>query len=253
MSLRDTLCDVLEPVGRPLLREHSVKVIGDEIRDGRFLVSFPRAALGPGPSRVLRGMLARLGAPDAGIAALDPLQSRASVLHFGYEPEARAEVLKCYLEFPADDRPAPGQAFLALKWTPRAHVLSDYRDPGPLGPAERRARIRALLPEGPVSDALQTLAGLPADLTLLEVTEPGSARRSLDLNLTPLSARVADHAALLRPLLGPGAGALLERLGAARLDHVAAGTARDGQAFATLYHGVHRVHGSLKEAAWTGA
>ena len=63
MSPAERIAAVLAPVERPLLREYSVKAIGDALREGRFLVSFPRGALGPGPSRVLRGMLDELGAP----------------------------------------------------------------------------------------------------------------------------------------------------------------------------------------------
>ncbi|WP_040545603.1 hypothetical protein [Salipiger bermudensis] len=248
MSPAERIAAVLAPVERPLLREYSVKAIGDALREGRFLVSFPRGALGPGPSRVLRGMLDELGAPAEGVARLEPLQSRAASLHFGLEPEGAHWVLKCYLEFADRDRPEPGLAFLALKWRDDgAFALSDYRDAGPLPAPELAKRITAGLPEGAVRDALLSLAALPTPqpLTLLDVTEPGNPRRSLDLNLTPLGATLGDHAESLTRLLGPASAPLLAREAARPLGHVAAGTARDGRPFATLYYGAHRVRGAL--------
>lgn len=248
MTPEARLSEVLARVERPLLREYSVKAIGDELRDGRFLVSFPRGALGPGPSRGLRAMLADLGAPAEGVARLDPLQSRAASLHFGYEPEADGPVLKCYLEFADGDRPEPGLAFLALKWRgDGAYALSEYRDAGPLDAPALAATITSALPGGPVREALMTLAAIPAPqpLTLLEVTEPGNPRRSLDLNLTPLRASLAEHAETLARLLGRASVPLLEREAQRPLGHVAAGTARDGRPFATLYYGAHRVRGVL--------
>ena len=94
---------------------------------------------------------------------------------------------------------------------------------------------------------LAPLAALPTPqpLTLLDVTEPGNPRRSLDLNLTPLGATLGDHAESLPRLLGPASAPLLAREAARPLGHVAAGTARDGRPFATLYYGAHRVRGAL--------
>lgn len=241
----------LAPLERPFLREWSVKSIGGELRAGRYLVSLPRRALGPGPSRVLRGICASLGAPASGIAVLDRHQAAAVSVHFGYEPEPAGAVLKCYLEFPAEARPAPDLSFLALKWRgDGAHAVSRYLARDRLDAAAQRGLVDALVPPGPVRAAMGALMALSAGQTgprLLEIDEPGSPRRSVDLNLTSCGETVGEQADLIAVLLGNNAQArdYSEARAGERLGHVAAGTARDGRPFATLYHGAHRVLGEL--------
>jgi tryptophan halogenase len=84
-------------------------------------------------------------------------------------------------------------------------------------------------------------------LRFLEVEEPGSPRCSVDLNLAEWRQKVGDQRALLSRLLGSTAEAeaYLDEQAEHGLGHVAAGIGRDGQPFATLYHGAHRVFGEL--------
>jgi hypothetical protein len=244
-----TLRDALADIERPLLFERSAKTIGGALRTGRFLASFPRAALCPGPSRALRAILGRLGAPEQGAALLDRHQARAVSIHFGHEPEETGVLTKCYLEFPPDARPEPDLVFLALKWDGAGQeALSLYRSRDALSAPERRGLIRHLLPPGPALDLFEELGARPGSgLRLLEVEEPGSPRRSLDLGLADLGLRVGDHGAALAGVLGgtPAAQAWAAAQGGDRLGHLAAGVARDGRPFATVYHGVRRIAGPL--------
>lgn len=241
----------LTEIERPLLREPSVKSIGGQLITGRYLLSFPRGALGPGPSRSLRQILTTLNAPKPGIAQLDRVQSLAPSVHFGFEPDPNGTVFKCYLEFAATARPQPDLIFVALKWRASgAWTVSLYHDRDALPLADQSALIRDILPPGMVRDRildlLQTPLGTDA-LRLLEVTEPDSPRRSIDLNLSETGVTLATRRADLLGLLGAsyGAATYLDQHANDRLGHVAAGTARDGAAFATLYHGAHRVTGKL--------
>jgi hypothetical protein len=241
----------LAGIERPLLRERSVKSGAAGLRPGRYLVSFPRGALGPGPRRTLQSICARLGAPEAGFAALDLHQSRACAIHFGYDPEPAATVLKCYLEFALEDQPEPGMVFLALKWrSDGAQALARYWRRDGIGDPAQRAIVNDILPPGPVRKTMLALMRASPEaeaLRFLEVEEQGSPRRSVDLNLAGWHQKVGERKALLSTLLGATAQAraYLEDQAEDGLGHVAAGIAQDGQPFATLYHGAHRVFGDL--------
>ncbi|NEX46564.1 hypothetical protein [Pseudotabrizicola algicola] len=241
----------LDGCERPWIAELSAKAIGGRLRRGRFLLSMPRLALGPGPSRVLRGICARLGAPPEGIAMIDAHQSAAHSVHFGFEPEGSGQtVMKCYLEFDVASQPAPDMVFLALKWRredPAHWSMSHYLTRDALPPAARRALVAEALPDAAAQDAFLALmadsAPLSDTLTLLEVLEPGSPRRSFDLNLSDRALTLGAAAPALLALMGGAAGAegYLRIHAEDRLGHIAAGVARDGQPFATVYHGAHQL------------
>ena len=224
----------LARVDRPLMMERSVKLIGDEVRDGRRLVSFPRGALGPGPSGHLRRIAAELGAPEAGFAPLDAAQSRAVAVHLGVEPESAGVVRKLYLEFQPGRGPEPDVVFWALKWRGTDWTHSLYR----AAPADLTLLPEALRPLG------QAMLAQPGARALI-VEEPGTPRRSLDINVAEANHRLDQYRAPLMAALGDGIAAYLDRHGAEPLGHLAAGTARDGQSFVTLYHGAHLVEGAL--------
>ncbi|MGR3572672.1 hypothetical protein [Brevirhabdus sp.] len=246
-GLYAALCNI----DRPILREYSAKVVDGDLRAGRMLLGFPRHALGPGPSQVLSSLCRQLRAPEAGFDLLAPHQSASCAVHFGFEPEDGGAVLKCYLEFAPHAQPAPDLVFLALKWTPDGrYVQSNYWQRDHLPGAQQDALLDAVLPEGARRDSLRALLARctrPDLLHLLEVEEPGSPRRSLDVNLSDLEATVGEHAATLIEFLGTSEAVqrYVARHAGDRLGHLAAGTTRDGRPFATLYHGVHHVDGAL--------
>ncbi|NNU80368.1 hypothetical protein HMH01_07925 [Halovulum dunhuangense] len=244
------LLDALSGVERPWLVERSVRVAGTTLRPGRFLVSFPRGALGPGPSRVLRGICMDLGLEEQAFAPLDALQSAAVSVHFGFEPEPGGARVKCYLEFPADARPERDAVFLALKWKPGQqghHVLTRYLARDGLRPDAQAALIRDIVEAGALRDLMLgalDLAGTAPGLRLLEVVEDANPRRSVDLNLADARMTLEAAGDLLLPVMGPARGgrAYLDAHAGDRLGHVAAGTGRDGRPFFTLYHGARRLH-----------
>jgi hypothetical protein len=244
------LMDALSGIERPLLFEASVKAIAGTLRTGRFLVSFPRGALGPGPSRRLLRICEQLGAGAGAIAVLDPLQSKAVSIHFGYEPEPDGPLFKCYLEFSPEAQPSPDLVFVAVKWRPfdtkQQHVVTHYWTRDGLDAEAQLQLIDSVLPPGRVRDSMRTLLSLPAagpGLRLLEVDEPGAPRRSLDLNVAEAGRSVQDLSSTLVTALGgaPEAVAYLNAHGGERVGHLAAGVARDGHPFATLYHGARRL------------
>lgn len=244
------LREALAEIERPLLREWSVKATPDGLQPGRWLVSLPRGALGPGPARTLRAILRALDAPPRGVELLDEVQAASGSVHFGVEPGPSGTLLKCYLEFDEARRPQADLVFLALKWRGDGRwALSSYLDRNGLSPSERRDLLRSAISDDAAFAAMRRLLEIAegAGTNLLEVTEPASPRRSVDVNLSALRTSLADHEQTLAAFLGPGEEVLsyLRAHGDHALGHVAAGTGRDGQAFATLYHGAHRVHGPL--------
>ncbi len=246
--------NALSQIERPVLMERSVKAIGGALRTGRFLVSFPRHALDPGPSLHLRQICRSLGAPKSGFAHLDPLQSRAISIHLGFEPEDKDLVFKCYLEFTPATTPQPDLVFLALKWRATgqeaASVLTRYWTRDQMNSEQQSLLLDKIVADGPVRALTKTLmATNPGGdgLRLLEIEEPNSPRRSLDLNISNSGLTLHDLGEDLVHALGgtQEAADYVEVHANDKIGHFAAGTARDAQPFATLYHGAHRVHGGM--------
>lgn len=249
---RARLMQALKQIARPVLLETSVKASAQGLAEGRCLISFPRQALGPGPKQRLRSICASLGAPEPGFAALDALQGQAVSVHFGLEPNPEADVFKCYLEFPRDALPQRDLVFLALKWRVESgqYNLSRYWSRDHLAAAQQQNLLQDITPAGAAQTAVAALMqSYPARQgpRLLEVDEAESPRRSLDLNLAEQGVSVQDCTAILLPFLGgtAEAKAYLTRHAKDRLGHVALGCDKAGQAFATLYHGAHRVSEGL--------
>ena len=239
---------VLRDVDRPLLMERSVKAIGQELRTGRFLVSFPRVALAPGPSGHLRRICTELGIPAAAMQVINAVQTRAVSVHLGYEPEPGGDMHKCYLEFLPADTAKPGLVFLAVKWRAARWVETRYWHRGGLSEAARTALVAKVVPPGPILDTLSHFSARPECRDrLLEIEEPASKRRSIDLNVAEAQVLIGDCAARLGGFLGGTEAArdYLERHRSEELGHLASGTARDGTGFATLYHGTRRIAGGL--------
>jgi hypothetical protein len=229
----------------PFVHEPSAKVSGGQVAVGRYLISLPLRALGPRASAQVAAMLVTLGAPSQGAAPLVDVCGQADHLHLGHEPAAEGALRKLYLEFAPGAGPAPGLVFLSLKWSADgqfAQSLYHHRDGSS---AEGQALIHAVLPQGLARAAFLDLMHQATDPTLLEVTEPGLPRRSLDLNVAESDWTVGDTHATLAEILGGGEDVVryLAAHATDPLGHVALGTARDGRVFATLYHGARLVQG----------
>ena len=246
--------EAMRALGGPVLVERSAKLIGRNLREGRFLASVPKSALYPGPARQLERICSGLRAPQSGYRVLKPNLSAATNVHFGYESEDGADLYKCYLEFPPDNEPEKDLVFLALKWASRnegasAHyAITRYWSRAALSPAQKTRMIESFLPSGAVKEAACRLLDIASHAsadgvgTLLEVEEPGNPRRSFDINLADAKKTLNELADLLGPVFDDAAAgamldALLSREGSAQMGHFAAGTARSGVPFVTLYFG----------------
>ena len=203
----------------PGLREESVKIDAGGVTRGRFLLSFGRDALRPGPKARLAALAADLGLDPA---PLLPHVGSVCAVHVGAEADGRA---KLYLEFTAGAAPEAGLVYLAVKHDARLNRYLQERDP--------EALLGRAVPEGPMRQTAR--ACLPLAGGLLRVEEEGSPRLSLDLNLADAGLTVGDLPGL-EPLLA-GRGDALSDLRGEKLGHFAAGTGRDGQPFATIYYG----------------
>jgi hypothetical protein len=218
-ALRRGLRSVLrhDPLSAP-----SCKISAAGVADQRVLLTFPRAALlapdDPAPLVALVG-----GHLPAAMA--DQWQS-AEVIHLGLDgDEAGGAIRKLYLEFAPDAAPEPNLAYLALKCGGGRQAMHRY---------ERVSDAAALLAALDLPPALAEPAAWLARLSgdLLRVTEPGSARLSLDIGLADLDATqdVLPMVARMVAAVNPQAPAPL-----ALPSHVAMGRDRLGSVFVTLY------------------
>ncbi|MEP2531202.1 hypothetical protein [Shimia sp.] len=188
-----------------------------------------------------------LNAPEDGFCDIDALQAKADVIHFGYEPEAGAEMLKCYLEFTTPLRQHPQMRFFALKWRQDgAWAHSKYKLCEGFDMETRKAILETHIEAGPQCDVMVGFSEqVGQDAPFLEVTEPGNPRVSVDLNLTSMSKRIGELTNALQLLLGKQAIPYLEEYRDDKVGHVSAGIARDQRAFSTVYHGAEFMHGDL--------
>jgi hypothetical protein len=205
----------------PPLTARSCKLRATGISDRRFLLTFPRAALlapdAPAPLAALVG------------GHLPPQMTRhwtrADVLHLGIDAEDDGIVRKLYLEFPPDDQPEPGLTYLALKCAGGRQAVHRYDRV-----AEGAALLAALdLPDAVAAPA-RALAALSDDL--LQVSEPGSPRLSLDIGLADLPPDAATIRTVARLVAAINPTAPLPFTAPS---HVAIGRDRTGAPFVTLY------------------
>ncbi len=230
-ALRDTGFDeiVCANLTLPGLREDSVKITQGGVAEGRYLLSFSRRALLPGPKGRLERIATGLGVTD--IARLLTYVSAANAVHFGFEPDGPSH--KIYLEFPPPRRPEPDLVFLALKAGRHGAPVNRYLDRMHLDASQKQDLLSAIIPD-PTVHATAT-ACLEAAGALLEVVEDGSPRRSLDFNLADSGWRLGDLPGLDDLLARFGVPGALAQDRDAPLGHFAAGHGRDGQPFITLY------------------
>lgn len=250
-----------EALPGPYGYEASIKFIGAELYQDRFLITFPKIAMQHGAD--LHGLLQDLSFPVSASAALEDLLGEGDMLHLGFEQEAEAFLCKLYVENalkirqlwaapPANLPEQEVRVHRALKWRSDSQqcIATDY-DWLPCADADQLVSAMTSLCEGVSVGALQQLLAIatkeaPAeDLQLLRVSEADSPRKSFDLNLYDAQLQVCEVETLLPQLfeLGLSDQRSLSALNAVSdrlLGHIAVGVSRDGQQFLTVYYGAEQ-------------
>lgn len=224
IAISDTDATVRARLTLPPLREESLKVSKDGTVRGRYLLTFSRRALLPSPAARFQALADDLGL-DA--SALTPHLSAANAVHVGMEPDNRT---KLYLEFPPLGAPAPHLAFLAVKHDSQVNRYNriDY-----LTEDQQSQLLRSIVPDSPARAT--AIACLPRAGGILQVTEDGSNRNSIDIHLADSDMTVGDLPELTALLRGHSDD--LSDIRHLTLGHFACGIGRDGMAFATIYYG----------------
>lgn len=241
---------LVERLGVDHAHERSFKLSGGRVLDRRFLVGVHKRQLGVRLGPWLEAIAEELAPPAPLLERLLVDLGAADVIHLGFEGDATGCVYKLYLEFLAHVATPDRPLFRALKWSPDrpgAGALASYTAHRRLALDQLLERIGAAAPVA--ADAIETLlrpavrrVGTDA-LLLLDVAEDDGPRRSFDLNLYAARLTLEEVAGAVEALAAAHgvSPALLARttdpLGAALLGHVSAGANRDGEAFATVYHG----------------
>jgi hypothetical protein len=223
-AISDTDAAVRARLSLPPLREESLKISRDGIVRGRYLLTFSRRALLPGPAARFQALADDLGL-DA--SALTPHLSAANAVHVGMEPGNRT---KLYLEFPPPNAPAPHLAFLAVKHDSQ---LNHYNRIDHLTLDQQTQLLHSIVPGSPARAT--ALACLGRAGSVLQVTEDGSNRNSIDIHLADTDMTVGDLPELSALLTGHNDD--LSDIRHMTLGHFACGIGRDGTAFATIYYG----------------
>lgn len=208
----------------PPLREESLKISKDGIVRGRYLLTFSRRALLPGPSARFQALADDLGL-DARV--LTPHLSAANAVHVGMEPGNRT---KLYLEFPVPNAPAAHLAFLAVK---HDNKVNRYNWIDHLTLEQQTQLLQGIVPDSPARATAITCLSHAGGV--LQVIEDGSSRNSIDIHLADADMTVGDLPGLAALLAGYGDD--LSDIRHMKLGHFACGVGRDGAAFATVYFG----------------
>lgn len=215
--------------------ERSIKISSGVPSKERGMVTFDKRDLYPAPRTTLAEICADLGCPDS--SALDPYLKQAHAIYFA----ADGDIGKCYLEFTPQTTPLPDLVFMAIKWRGEDVKVNHYTSIAHKPHSAKEELIDALVPAGPVRDAMRACLPVARDGTpggeavVLHVTEEGTRRASVDINMSDVKLTMAQAAPLLSPLYT--AYGIKPNLTDANFGHLAAGTDREGAPFATFYYG----------------
>lgn len=238
--------------------EPSVRLQAEQFEVRRGLFTFAIGDLGSEASQEVAAICHVMRMPDELLQSLLRFFSVAAFVHFGFECSGEIMTGKCYLELPArgtgEWAVAGRLQFLGFKWSisdSSVRVVTRYRTRQLTEHGEQES-LMLLGIEGRIRDELATLikavrstpasAG-PGSITLLQIEEEGSDRKSWDWN-------VYDHALRLREvqdrLLAVAEAIVTPRESVQCwlnenadevLGHLACGKGRDGQPFLTIYYG----------------
>lgn len=229
------LLSVTAALEAPRVFEESIKISATGASAERGMVTFDKRALYPGPRTTLAEVCADLGCPDS--SDLDPYLGQAHAVYFAVD----GDIGKCYLEFTPKTAPVLDLVFMAIKWRGADVKVNHYTTIAHQPHSAKEALVDALVPAGPVHQAMHACLpvardGTPGDeAVVLHVTETGTRRASVDINMSDVKLTMAQAAPLLSPLYT--AYGIEPNLTDANFGHLAAGTDREGAPFATFYYG----------------
>ena len=236
--------------------ERSVRLHLETFETRRALFSFSVAEIGANANTEVVAICRAMGIPNRLVLNISRFFSAAAFVHFGFEYAGSAMIGKCYLELPApvpDAAPVNGRLqFLGFKWSMNdasVAVVTRYRalsiSHWDAAPALMLANTGSLL-QPAMSKLMNSLRPQESSkddaLSLLEIEEEGSSRRSYDLNIYDNSVSVSMLADALRDvalILNVNSAAIeqwLESNATAPVGHIATGLGRDQQSFLTVYY-----------------
>lgn len=249
----------MDGLGVPYRHERSFRMKAGSLHANRFLLSVDLPRIRHDAAAVLSNCAEALEMPAPFAAEARACAPRACSLHLGFEGDEQRLFYKLYLEFPPAEREAFGDARLlhrAFKWDaaprgegPARQVETHYLLFPETGVEAMEERIASLYGPGAEASlevvreilALAFSRGRPSQY--LEVLEPGSPRRSFDLNLYDLGLAMKELQPWLARLrrryeIAPSRfQAFYDQIQPRTLGHVAGGVHREGEDFFTFYFG----------------
>ena len=252
---------ILESEGIPCGYERSAKLIRGNILANRYLLGINLSDIKP---EQLKRLCTQLDMPPGLERSFQAGLVDANLVFIGFEADARGSGLyKLYLENWDQLREQPGfpaikqDRFLlhrGFKWhieQPERQAVTDYHFIPGLDTEQVLDRIgmdhvglRDPVLAQAVTDIIKTAQqGSPErQFIYVEVSEPGNARLSFDLNLYPAGLQVQDIQVQLQRLAehlqieADKFERLMQICTSRSLGHISAGTARDDQPYFTFYY-----------------
>ncbi|MCR9199665.1 MAG: hypothetical protein NXI04_13550 [Planctomycetaceae bacterium] len=247
----------------PFLFERSLRLAAGTVETRRGLLSVPASVLRQHnvPAAEVLQICRAMSSPESHRSSIARFLPSAGCIHFGFEATHTVRIGKCYLELPSST--ASQLVFLGFKWSlddDRLAVVSRYRAlPISDQPGLKTQLLQQIPSTGRVAAAELIDTCVPASLTtqqlgelrLLEVSEEGSPRRSLDLNVYERQLTLRDiaepatvFATGFEEALATEAAEMTNRRltdwltqhADSQLGHISLGTDRQEKPFLTLYH-----------------
>jgi hypothetical protein len=219
----------------------------------RWLLGAPWRALGADPIVALTDVLAAWGVDDPSAPNLLGGVTGAQRVFFALEVDGDRTEHRLYMEqeaglsLPAwvqgDGRPVVQVAFRWASDEPAARTTT-YVRPTATDRAALESVVRSAvagLEPRTAADVVELWSHVPAESSerasaVLQASERGTHRRSVDLSLLGADLHVRDARSLVARLAPDAAPGWLDRVGADRLGRVGAGVDRTGRGYVTLYH-----------------
>jgi hypothetical protein len=241
------VAEAIRGLGRDYFEERSVKFVAGAVERDRILLG---VSAEPALRRHHLGIARSLGLDGGALDELDLRLCDAHMIHFGQEGRGPDAVRKVYLEFPAPPPDLPRVRFLAWKIRSGAPLVrSVYRLAGDATSTGLIGALAGFQLGDEVAGAARAVLERAAERSgwsspvLLSVSEPGTPRRSFDLNVYDAGLTIGEVTPDLRQALATLGAATASFPPETRLGHVSGGTGRHGEPFLTLYAGARLVVG----------